>query len=115
MTKLAEKWAKSCFQVDCHIDGVRHKVNVKGYTNGPFGIDNFKHRSYVRWSVDNFVLNHLSTGFIIGCFPSLKLAKLCAAEIAPRHAWERVKQGPKISKKWRQTQVIIRLTEIGMA
>ena len=108
MSKLSEKWEQGSYMTAVSPKPIR----VQGYINKPFGIDNFARRPR-KFKSSGFALIHLKTGFMLGNFPTLKLAKLCAEEIAPRHAWERVTTSRKRGERWSQTFAIINHAQMG--
>lgn len=121
MSVLAERWVKGRFRIHGPY-GKRRKnlprapalVEVAGYVNGPFGIDNCERRPAPAGRAGpGWVLSERRHSYLLAVFPTLRLAKLCAAEIAPRHAWERIGPGRKTGKRWEETAAIIRRAEAG--
>jgi hypothetical protein len=110
MSKLSEKWQRGSFTID-HLTGPH---SVEGLINGPFGIDKlWERKGDLGIPGRTWMLSHLKTGHLVAGFPTLKLAKLCAEKIAPRHTWERVEPKRPTRGKWAHTFAIICHAQVG--
>ncbi len=99
MTELDSTWSKGAFEIAQYNKRGPMNMRVQGWVNGPFGIDQ---RSYRTW-----VITHIVTGYSLGVYKSLRVAKTCASLIAPRHKWESMRTVPTGSPRWKETSEII--------